>query len=192
MTNRSLFTKLLHGVLLLAVAHQLILVGLVEPPKVGSAGNAFFAWHRSVGLATLGIVTAFWLWTFARRSGTALGVLFPWLSAGRRRALWHDMRAHLNALRRFRVIHADESPLASATHGLGLLVVSAMAGTGAVMALAEVPGGLVLQVHKLLANLTWAYVITHAGIALLHQMQGHGVLQRMFWLRVPARRAQRP
>jgi len=189
MTNRSVFTRVLHTVLLLAVTHQLILVGLVERPKIGSAGNAFFAWHRSVGLVTLGIVTTFWLWTLARRSETTSGALFPWLSTRRRQALWDDLGAHLNALRRSRLIHADESPLASATHGLGLLSVSAMAGTGAVMALAGVPGGVVLQIHKLLANLMWAYVIAHAGIALLHQAQGHEVLQRIFWLRAPARRA---
>lgn len=183
MTNRSLFTKVLHGILLLVVAHQLILVGLVERPKVGAAGNVFFAWHRSVGLVTLGIVTTFWLWTFVRRSEASAGALFPWLATRRRRQLWHDLRAHLVALRQFRLMHADESPLASATHGLGLLTVAAMAGTGAVMAFAQVPGGLVLQIHKVLANLMWAYVIAHAGIALLHQAQGHDVLRRMIWRR---------
>ena len=53
----------------------------------------------------------------------------------------------------------------------------------AVMAFAQVPGGLVLQIHKVLANLMWAYVIAHAGIALLHQAQGHDVLRRMIWRR---------
>ena len=180
MTKRSVFTRVLHSVLLLAVAHQLILVGLVERPKVGSAGNAFFAWHQTVGLVTLGIVTAFWLWTLLRRSETAAAALFPWFSVRRRQALWNDVRAHVDELRRFRLKHSDESPLASATHGLGLLTVSAMAVTGAVMAVGGVPGGTVLQIHKLLANLMWAYVIAHAGIALLHQAQGRQVLQRMF------------
>jgi len=79
-------------------------------------------------------------------------------------------------------MHSDESALASATHGLGLLTVFAMAATGAVIAVAGVPGGIVLQIHKLLANLMWAYVVAHAGIALLHQVQGRQVLQRMFGL----------
>ncbi len=192
MANRSLVTRMLHAVLLLAVAHQLILVGLVERPKVGFAGNAFFAWHESVGLVTVGIVVAFWLWTLLRQSETAPSALFPWLSTRRRQALWLDVRAHLNALRRFRLMHADESPLAGAAHGLGLLAVFAMAGTGAVMAFAKVPGGVVLQIHKLMANLIWAYVIAHAGMALLHQAQGDDVWQRMFWPRAPARRAPCP
>jgi len=83
-------------------------------------------------------------------------------------------------LRRFRLKHADESPLASAMHGLGLLTVLAMAGTGAVMALGGVHDGPVLEIHRLLASLMWVYLIAHASAALLHQVQGHHVLQRMF------------
>lgn len=180
MSNRSLLTKLLHATLLLAVAHQLLLVGLVERPRLAAAGNAFFAWHQAVGLFTLGVVTAFWLWTLLRRSETAPGELFPWLSASRRQAVWHDLREHFDALRRFRLQNSDESPLASATHGLGLLTVSAMAVTGAVMGLGSISGGFVLEIHKLLANLVWGYVIAHASVALLHHAQGHPVLQRMF------------
>jgi cytochrome b561 len=180
MSRRSLFTKLLHAALLLAVAHQLLLVGLVERPRGAVAGNAFFAWHQSVGLFTLGVVTIFWLWALVRRSETAAGALFPWLSARRRQAFLRDVRAHVFALRQFRLMHAQESPLASATHGLGLLIVTAMAGTGAVMALGGVAGGSLLETHKLLSNVLWAYVIAHAGVALLHQAQGRPILQRMF------------
>ena len=178
MSRRTLFTKLLHAALLLVVAHQLFLVALVERPRGTSAGNAFYAWHETNGLLALGVVTAYWLWALARRSETAAGALFPWLSARRRHAVWRDLRDRVE--RRFRLTHAEESALASATHGLGLLTVSALAGTGALMALGGVPGGPALQIHKLLANLMWAYVIAHASIALLHQFQGHNVLQRMF------------
>jgi cytochrome b561 len=180
MPSRSLFTKLLHAALLLAVAHQLFLVGFVEPPGDAFAGNIFFAWHETVGVLTLGIVTAFWLWVLVRRSENAAGTLFPWLSARQRQAVSQDLRDHVEALRRFRLKHADDSALASATHGLGLLTVFAMAATGAAMALGGDPGGTVLQIHKLLANLMWVYVIAHASVALLHQLQGHHVLQRMF------------
>jgi cytochrome b561 len=31
-----------------------------------------------------------------------------------------------------------------------------------------------------MANLMWAYVVGHAGLAVLHQWMGHRVLQRMF------------
>jgi cytochrome b561 len=180
MSHRSWLTKVLHGLLLLAVAHQLLLVTWVERPRATSAGNVLYTWHETVGVITLAIVTAFWVWALARRSEASAAALFPWLSARRRHALWQDIRMHAAALRRFRLPDAGESALAGATHGLGLLVVSAMAATGAVMALGGVPGGPVLQIHKLLANLMWVYVIAHACLALLHQVQGHHVLQRMF------------
>ena len=149
MSLHSWFTKLLHGLLLVAVAHQLLLVSWVERPRGASAGNVFYTWHETVGVITLGMVTGFWLWALVRRSETSASALFPWLSARRRRALWRDVRTHLDELRRFRLKHAEESALPSVTHGLGLLTVSAMAGTGALMALGGVPGGAVLQIHKL-------------------------------------------
>jgi cytochrome b561 len=37
-----------------------------------------------------------------------------------------------------------------------------------------------LQAHRILANLMWAYVVGHAGMAVLHQVCGHRVLQRIF------------
>ena len=80
-----------------------------------------------------------------------------------------------------------ESPLASATHGLGLLMATVMAVTGAVVYFQMgVDGGMTdlghqaLAIHRPAANLMWAYLIGHASIALLHQMSGHQVLQRMF------------
>lgn len=65
-------------------------------------------------------------------------------------------------------------------HGLGLLTALAMAATGAWLYTQSVPAGLVLQAHKLLSNLVWAYVVGHAGLAVLHQATGHRVLQRIF------------
>ena len=61
MSARSWFTKMLHGLLLLVVAHQLLLVTWVERPRGAAAGNVFYTWHETVGVTTLGIVTAFWL-----------------------------------------------------------------------------------------------------------------------------------
>lgn len=73
-----------------------------------------------------------------------------------------------------------EAPLASSVHGLGLLTALGMGATGAWLFAQSVPAGLGLDVHKTLANLMWAYVVSHAGLAVLHQATGHLVLQRMF------------
>ena len=74
----------------------------------------------------------------------------------------------------------SSAPLASAIHGLGLLAALAMGVSGAWLYTEDEPGGLVLKVHRALSNLMWAYVIGHAGVAVLHQFFGHRILQGMF------------
>ena len=183
----SLTTRLLHGALALGVTYQLVFIGLVEGPRRGAPGNLFYEIHEIVGLTTLAIVSAFWLWSLARRRETRLAALFPWFSPVRLRALAADVGRHWASIRRLRLPEADESPLATAVHGLGLLTVTAMAATGGALALFALPqnsAGLVLEVHELVSNLMWAYLIGHAGLALLHQLVGQRVLQRIFGRRV--------
>lgn len=177
----TLLTKLLHGSLLLAVLWQLAASGLVERPRAGRPGNLFYEIHETVGLVTLALVVAFWLWSVVRRRETPFSALFPWLSATRLRAVAADLKAHWMQLRHGRLpVPAAETPLASAVHGLGLLTALTMGASGAWLYTQNVPGGPVLEIHETVSNLMWAYVVGHAGIALIHQAAGHRVLQRMF------------
>ena len=180
-THRTLPTKLMHAALLLSVLWQLGASGLVERPRAGQPGNAFYEIHQIVGLTTLGLVLAFWLWSVVRRRETPLMALFPWFSRPRVSAVLADLKLHWALLRQRRLPDGDtETPLASAVHGLGLLTVLAMGANGAWLYTQSVPAGLGLEVHKAVANLMWAYVVGHAGLALLHQATGHPVLKRMF------------
>jgi len=179
----SLPTKILHGVLALAVTYQLAFIGLVEQPRKGAPGNLFYQIHEIVGLSTLGVVSAFWIWVLVRRGETSWPALFPWFAPARLRNLAADIGRHWAALRRFKLPEAEEMPLATAVHGLGLLTVTAMAVTGAAFALLGLPrdqARLVLQIHKLVANFMWAYLIAHAGLAVLHQFLGEPVIKRIF------------
>lgn len=179
--RRTVFTRLLHAALLLAVLWQLIGSNFSEPARIGQPANFMFELHEIGGLATLGLVVAFWLWSMVRRRETPFAALFPWLSATRLKALGADLSRHWGELKRFRLPGGEaETPLASAVHGLGLLTVLAMGASGAWLFTQAVPDGLVLEVHKIIANLMWAYVVAHAGLAVLHQVAGHRVLQRMF------------
>ncbi len=187
---RSLPTRLLHLALLTAVLWQLTASGLVERPRIGRPGNLFYRIHEVVGLTALGVVLAFWLWSAIRRREPHIAALFPWYSPPRVLAVIADLKAHLAQLREWRLpAAAAEMPLASAVHGLGLLTASAMAASGAWLYTENVPGGIVLQIHRALANLMWTYVIAHAGLAVLHQVMGHAVLQRMFGRRIEFRDA---
>jgi len=179
--RHSTVTKLLHGTLVTCILWQLVFVQLVELPRGNRPGNLFFVIHEWVGLVTFAVVALFWLWSVARFSGTPVTALFPWLSAPRIAALGTDLRAQWGEVLRLRLPHAgDETPLASAVHGLGLLVALAMGASGVWLFTMGVPGGLVLEVHRAMANLMWAFVIGHAALATLHEWAGHRVLRRMF------------
>ena len=180
-TGRTLPTKLLHAALLLTVLWQLGASGIVERPRAGQPGNVLYGVHQIVGLTTLGLVLAFWLWSAVRRRETPLAALFPWFSRQRLSGVLADLKIRWARLRQFRLPNGDgETPLASSVHGLGLLVALAMGATGAWLYTQSVPAGLALEVHKALANLMWAYVLGHAGLAVLHQATGEPVFKRMF------------
>ncbi len=110
-----------------------------------------------------------------------MGRLFPWFSAAQRRAVFADAAMQLHRLLRLQPPDDDDGALASAVHGLGLLVVTAMAVTGTTYFFAEgTPlARNALSLHKLLANLTWAYLVAHAGLALLHHAFGGDIFSRM-------------
>ena len=185
----SLTTRILHAALAIAIVHELVVSLFMERPKPGGhPENLAFELHETVGLISLGLLGAFWLWAMLRRREEGLGALFPWFSTERRDRVLADIRNHGHSLVRLRLPSPEaRTPLASAVHGLGLLVATAMAATGAIVyavmgADGSLSGGgrLVLEFHEVLSNLMWAYLIGHAGIAIIHDIAGHRVLGRMF------------
>ena len=165
---RTAFTRLLHAALLLAALWQLIGSNFIEPARVGQPANLMFELHEVGGLATLGLVVAFWLWSLVRRRETPFAALFPWLSSTRLQAVGADLSRHWGELNNLRLPGGEpETPLASAVHGLGLLTVLAMGASGAWLFTQTVPEGLILEVHKITSNLMWAYIVAHAGLVLL-------------------------
>lgn len=191
MTARhSQSTRLLHGVLALAVGVQLLTSIIMQAPNARHPGNVFFAVHQVSGIAEALIVLLFWGVVVTRLVGTDAGLLVPWFGAVRRQAFYADVRLHLTAFRKRRFPpFIEESPFAAALHGLGLLLISAMAATGLVYYLAGVAGyqdfpvvGLAMDAHRLMANLVWAYLIGHGFIALLHHYGGDQNLNVMWSL----------
>lgn len=182
---RSLTTRVIHLLLLLAVLAQLATSQLMGRPHPGETASWTFSLHEYVGLASLATVGAFWLWAVVRHGETRLGRLLPWFSASACKAVFADAAAQLRLLARLQPPSDDDGALASAVHGLGLLVITAMAVSGTVYYVgphAQI-GRTALTLHKMLANLTWAYLITHAGLAVLHHLLGSDIFSRMFWTR---------
>ncbi len=185
--TRSHMTRLLHLLLLLAVLHQLFGSQFMEKPMPGEDPDWPYYLHQWVGVAGLMIVMWFWIWTFLRHpSETPLAKLFPWLAGASLRAVGRDIAGSLRDLKAMRIPGEGEGALASAVHGLGLAVVTIMALTGAAWFLflaGTTMGRPVIRLHKLFANLMWAYLIGHVCLAFLRQATGDGVFSRMFWVR---------
>ncbi|HEU0071810.1 MAG TPA: cytochrome b/b6 domain-containing protein [Alphaproteobacteria bacterium] len=190
--RHSLVTKALHALLACAILFQL-LVSLVmeEPHPPRRPIETPFLLHEWVGMASLAIVILFWLWTLVRRSEAGVGAFFPWFSAARRSAIFADLRAYGEALRRLEMPDATvHTAFANAVHGLGLLLATYLAVTGSVVfwqmdATGKMTGlgHSFAELHGALANVMWAYLIGHAGMALLHQLLGEGILRKMWTIK---------
>jgi cytochrome b561 len=176
LTRHSLATRAIHALFATSIIVQLGSGAIMRGPHRGQPGDWLFAAHEYAGLAAAGLAFGFWLILMARRQGTAMGQLFPWFSDRRLIALWEDVAYHGKALMAARLPeYREDSTLASAVHGLGLLLMTAMAATGCIYLFGQYEGAqraalfsLDLIAHKLLANLAWAYLIGHAGLGLIH------------------------
>jgi cytochrome b561 len=138
-------------------------------------------------MAGFAVIVLFWLWTFVRhRSETNAARLVPWCSLSGWRDVLVDARKTARNIMALKAPGGRAGALVSAVHGLGLLLASAMAASGASYFLlfeGTSLGGGVLGVHKYLANFMWVYLIGHASMAALHAMLGDDVFARMFWLK---------
>lgn len=183
LTKRSAVTKALHALLLIAVIFQLAVSLVMERPRPGGPSDAFFTLHEYGGYLASAVLVTLWVWAIIRRGETQLGSLFPWFSRQRMAAVLRDCRLHLVELRQLRLPATDDRPLASAVHGLGLSIVTLMALTGVLWAtgyFSTGSAGLLIATHKTAANLMWAYLVAHAGLAILHEFLGERVLPKMF------------
>jgi cytochrome b561 len=184
-------TRLFHANLALAIVTQLSTSLWMHGPDDVQAGDILFQVHRYAGLTATVLAFALWLTILFRSRGTQLGALIPWFSGQRLAALWLDTKSYVVAALKLRLpAHDAKAALPSAVHGLGLLLISAMAASGAVYFIqvalglhsAEPDGMLAMTVHLALANLVWAYLIAHAGLALLQHLLRSMSLSQMWSL----------
>ncbi|WP_284945062.1 cytochrome b/b6 domain-containing protein [Acidisoma cladoniae] len=185
LSRPSHLTRVIHLLLLIAVLNQLMTSQFMESPLPGDSPGLLYTLHEYVGLASFLIVFGFWIWALIRNGETRISRLFPWFSVTR---IWEVLTDFLDQLRHLirRDLSDDTSgAMASAVHGLGLLIVTAMAVTGSFsfFARGSALAHTALAVHSLMANLMWAYLIGHSALAALHHLLGSDILTRMFWLR---------
>ena len=187
--HHALSSRLVHAGLALSICTQIASGLIMQGPSETSMGDAIFQSHRYAGFAALTFALLFWLALTFRKHGTPYGTLFPWLSAARRSAVMADLSNHLRIALRGRLPDYEEAgTLASAVHGLGLLLMTAMTVSGGVYAAQvwigiqspEPDGSLAMTIHSAWANLVWVYLIAHAGMATLHHFMRSAPLSRMW------------
>lgn len=185
-------TRLVHAGLALAIVTQLATSLVMHGPNETQAGDMLFQVHRYSGLTATVLAFGLWATILFRSRGTDIGALIPWFSSQRLAALWRDAVEHAKAVLTLRLpAHDPDAALPSAVHGLGLLLISAMALSGALYFVqvglglhsAEPDGMIAMTVHLALANLVWAYLIAHAGLAVLHHLLKSMSLSTMWSLR---------
>ena len=184
-------TRLLHAGIALAIITQLLTSLVLRPEEHGQAGNVYFEVHEYAGLAAFALLAGFWVLVAIRRRGTEAGALWAWFSARRLAALRDDLGAHLTSLRQLRFpCHDDHAALPSAIHGLGIALMSAMAVTGTLYYVVnqgdpDAGGfvGVLMFIHTSLANLVWAYLIGHEGLAVIQHFFNDYSLLNMWALR---------
>jgi cytochrome b561 len=193
---RSYATRVLHFAIAVVVVHQLSTSLVMERPLPGEDAEWPYTLHTWIGSAGLLVLGLFWVWTLLRdRSETPLSRLAPWFSPSRLRAIGAEIAGVVGHLRQWRAPPLDLPAISAATHGLGLLLATFLAASGAAWfyALAGTPiGRTVLGLHQLAGNFMWAYLIGHASMALLHQALGDKVLSRMFGFGPEDRRSAAP
>lgn len=190
-SKHSIVTRLIHASLASAITLQLLSSLVMSEPHRDRPGDVFFDVHQYIGMAALFFVVCFFGILALRSVGTEIGLLFPWFSAKRRQTLLDEFVAYGQGLRALRLPHYNpHSPLVSAIHGLGLLLMALLALTGSVYFFAALDGSqsttlvrLITDIHETFANVAWAYLIGHGGFAVLHHLLGHMHLSEMWSLR---------
>lgn len=184
-------TRAIHISLALAVIVQLATSLFMSHDTESGGENLLFEVHEYAGLTSLAIIAVFWLLVFFRKKGTPLGLLFPWFSGPRRKALKASGARHFKAVKAKRVPgYEDEDAVASAMHGLGILIISVMTLTGLLYFIGGkmgAPDGVIstvaITIHAPFSKLVWAYLIGHAGIAVLHALRRERPLSVMWSLK---------
>jgi cytochrome b561 len=182
-------TRLLHGLMAVGIIGQLVFSQLMVAPdelKDATALQKFaLEAHELLGLATVGIMLLHWLWMLFPRSDVLFSNLFPWGPSGLKR-VWGDVLHIIN--KRHLPEVGNESGLAGFVHGLGFLIATLMAASGFALYLVLDWGDgagsdsfeTYADIHGLVANFMWVYLIAHVIAAVWHEYRGQRLIAGMF------------
>jgi len=182
--------RILHSLFALMMVFQLISEELMKRPKLvdglprvrSDEQILFFEAHEWIGVILLVVVGL----RFMMMLGNPEDIqrLFPFLSAERMKGVFSDLKELLTG--KIKAPTHDDC-LAGFVHGLGLLLGLALGLTGTAMFVGMDPINGTMnefvhtlkEVHEVLGELLWYYVIGHVAMVVVHQIKGHRSLQRI-------------
>lgn len=186
-------TRWLHAGIALGVTIQLGLSLFMEAPDdkdkemVTGLPLGLFEAHEKVGMILLVLLLLHWLWSLSGHVQGGAGQLFPWFSKERMANVMSEAKDALKF--NFPDPATGNNALPGAAHGLGLMVATGMAITGAVIFfnLSETGhmtdlGEIFEEMHGIVAPLMWLYLIGHIAIAAIHVQKGHASVKEIFSL----------
>ena len=185
------FTRLLHALMALGIVGQLIFAQLMAAPDELEEATALQKFslegHEWLGLFTLGVLVLHWLWLLMPSGDVSFAKLFPWGPAGLKR-IGADI-AHIIKHRHLPEV-GEASGLSGFVHGLGFLIASVMAASGLALFLVMEWGDgagsdsfeKYADIHVLVANGMWIYLIAHVIAAVWHEYRGQRLIAGIFKL----------
>ncbi|MFQ5356184.1 MAG: cytochrome b/b6 domain-containing protein [Mariprofundaceae bacterium] len=188
--------RILHLAIMLDVLIQLVSELFMKVPKAGEmilpVERIVFMVHEWNGFIVLALVVAYIMYLTDGEGGW--NRLFPWTSAAGCKGLWQEIRQDVPGWFRGKLKKpADAHYIAGTVHGLSILLVIGLGASGIMIFMGLESDGsmspeikLLRELHSKMGTLMWVYIFGHTGMALIHQLSGHRILQDMFSFREDA------
>jgi cytochrome b561 len=182
------FTRILHTLIAIGITLELVSSLVLRTPRPGRVLTPLQSFgyqaHETIGMAVLAVLILHWVVFVNGHAHKGIGHFFPWFSRARRIAVLGEVRELLT----FKVGDPEQNDsLAGAIEGLGLLVGSILAVSGAVLFFGIAENGVmsrpihtVKEFHEFWGPVMWTYLCIHAGAAMLHPGLGHRSVLSIF------------
>lgn len=193
MTSYPRVNRVLHAMFALMMVFQLISEELMKRPKLVDGVPRertadqiwFFEMHELFGVLLLIIVGV--RFSLLLGNGDEVRRLFPFFSIGRMKGVIEELKGIPGWVAGRIPAPREADYLSGLVHGLGLLLGLALGITGTAMYVGMDPVNgtmndfvyLLKEMHEVLGELLFYYVIGHVGMAIVHQLKGHRSFQRI-------------
>jgi cytochrome b561 len=182
------FTRILHSLIAGGILLQLLLSLEMRTPRPGRVLTPLqsfnYETHRLIGMAVLAVLVTHWIVFVTGHAYKGIGHFFPWFSQARRKEVLDEARALL----RLNVAEPEQQDsLSGAVEGIGLLIATLLAASGAVLFFGIAENGAmsravraVREFHEFWGPAMWTYLCIHAGAVMLHLALGHRSILSIF------------